>query len=80
MAADFADEVTNYTNNTTITLDGKAITADKVGRGQTMESYNITFRFPSDQCRWYMLFLTCQKKVNWPVKSNSNQKRIWNRW
>lgn len=45
----FGAEVTNYTNNTKITLNGKDITADtKVGRGQAMEATN-SITFPDSQ-------------------------------
>ena len=67
----FADEVTNYTNNTTITLDGKAITADtKVGRGQAMEATN-NITFPDSQAinAGDTLVLDLPKELNWPVKS-----------
>ena len=67
----FADEVTNYTNNTTITLDGKAITADtKVGRGQAMEATN-SITFPDSQVinAGDTLVLDLPKELNWPVKS-----------
>ena len=67
----FADEVTNYTNNTKITLDGKDITADtKVGRGQAMEATN-SITFPDSQTinAGDTLVLDLPKELNWPVKS-----------
>ena len=67
----FADEVTNYTNNTTITLGGKPITADtKVGRGQAMEATN-SITFPDSQAinAGDTLVLDLPKELNWPVKS-----------
>ena len=67
----FGAEVKNYTNNTTITLDGKDITADtKVGRGQAMEATN-SITFPDSQAinAGDTLVLELPKALNWPVKS-----------
>ena len=67
----FGAEVTNYTNNTSITLDGKPITADtKVGRGQAMEATN-SITFPDSQAinAGDTLVLELPKALNWPVKS-----------
>ena len=67
----FGAEVTNYTNNTKITLDGKDITADtKVGRGQAMEATN-SITFPDSQAinAGDTLVLDLPKELNWPVKS-----------
>ena len=67
----FGAEVTNYTNNTTITLNGKAITADtKVGRGQAMEATN-SITFPDSQAinAGDTLVLDLPKELSWPVKS-----------
>ncbi|EFX36174.1 collagen binding domain-containing protein, partial [Streptococcus infantis] len=67
----FGAEVTNYTNNTKITLDGKDITADtKVGRGQAMEATN-SITFPDSQAinAGDTLVLDLPKELSWPVKS-----------